>query len=275
MQAGQQTEFDPPGAFSLDMETSRPALRIPGINPFDFKFNTKIQKRRPTLEQNGILMDTLLGSVDKGRWEHSQLDRLPLELRHQIYGYVLGNGQEIRIQFVNPEAFKVSTYSPTAYLFFGYHRAALLRTCRQICAETVDLLYQTNTFIFSSLWEFQTFANIVNSQQLDQIRHIGLRLSSPESQDHLNRLNRLEWQPLLSAVTSIRHLRIVTFDIGHWSLYTPKRYLHLLESLTLLYNSNGLEKKSGLDFRMQVDGGCPIRYKQFLEMLSKMKLVPW
>ncbi|KAL8658092.1 MAG: hypothetical protein Q9226_001270 [Calogaya cf. arnoldii] len=272
MQLGEQTVSIPAGASAMFMGSRRPLAPTPKTSEAS-KDNVKIQIAKPEAEKTGMLMDTLLGGVDKDRWENSKLDRLPVEIRNQIYRYVLGQNQHIFIRSPpTPKAFTVLTRSPTEFLF-GEHRAALLRTCRHICAETVDLLYQINTFIFSSQSDFKVFADMVNPQQLDQIRHIGIQLSSPISHQQRQRLEHQEWDHLLSAVISIRHLRIVTFDIGHWITYTSKSYLYLRKSLAPLLNLEKLQE-SGLDLRVQIVRAPAIHHTEFLELIEKMKQWP-
>ena len=59
---------------------------------------------------------------------------------------------------------------------FGPHRTALLRTCRQVYIEAVDLLYSGNTFVFNSPAILARFAEAVPPCRLNAIRTLRIFL---------------------------------------------------------------------------------------------------
>ena len=77
---------------------------------------------------------------------------------------------------------------------------AILRTCRQIYAEAVDLLYTTNTFILYDFHTLTTFAKSIPPQRLNAIRslrvHYSPTTSIPYSHERTQQYNlplKLDW----------------------------------------------------------------------------------
>lgn len=126
-------------------------------------------------------------------FEGSALHRLPLELRQEIYGYVLGR-EENWLVFL---PFKMRAV-PAGHLitrgdvtdshanqfkvarddrFFWPQRTALLRTCRQVYREAIDLLYTGNTFVIKHPKILFTLANYIPRQRLRNIRNLHLFFS--------------------------------------------------------------------------------------------------
>ncbi|KAL8846459.1 MAG: hypothetical protein Q9221_008456 [Calogaya cf. arnoldii] len=115
-------------------------------------------------------------------FEQSSLRRLPLELRLQIYNLVLTPDNTGFPLFSAglpyskpPEILFWDHISVKSLVHSGSKRPALLRTCRQIYTESIDLLYQQRKFVITRKYVFQAFAAMV-PRHLDKIRHILLRL---------------------------------------------------------------------------------------------------
>lgn len=122
------------------------------------------------------------------------LARLPLELRRQIYAYVLGN-QVVHILLTPTRIAHVCCASPTHTDFSRtcYPRArqlfvpepvpippsdiaiGLLLSCRQIYAEALPILYSLNTFDFDDLSAFNLFAKNISPSGLSSIKSLHLK----------------------------------------------------------------------------------------------------
>lgn len=114
------------------------------------------------------------------------LNKLPLELRLQIYEYVLGGNLlhliqiPRRIAHVRCRALHVPDHSrqcrPASRMplhpwlrTISSANLALLKTCRQIYIEAIDILYTTNTFDINHLSTFISFSQTIRSQRLGAI----------------------------------------------------------------------------------------------------------
>ncbi|KAI4266383.1 MAG: hypothetical protein L6R38_008780, partial [Xanthoria sp. 2 TBL-2021] len=119
---------------------------------------------------------------------HSGLSRLPLEIRQEIWGYVLGREENtlillpLKIRAI-PGAHPMPSQDSNPYRnnnwhitetgpSFWLHRPAILRTCRQIYIEAVDLLYTENTFVFQSPLILAYFAKAVLPYRFNAIRKV-------------------------------------------------------------------------------------------------------
>ncbi|KAL8640446.1 MAG: hypothetical protein Q9228_002636 [Teloschistes exilis] len=126
--------------------------------------------------------------------EESGLQRLPLELRQEIYGYVLGR-EENWLVFL---PFKMRAVPADHCItrgdvtdsqvnqhklarddrLFWPQRTALLRTCRQVYREAVDLLYTGSTFVVKHPKILFTFAKCIPQQRCsDSIRNLRIVLA--------------------------------------------------------------------------------------------------
>ncbi|KAL8706959.1 MAG: hypothetical protein Q9201_000007 [Fulgogasparrea decipioides] len=125
----------------------------------------------------------------------SRLNRLPLEIRQEIYGYVLGREENCLVMLPFKVRATAEKASSAGYIdvmdaavnqglvirddvFFWPQRTALLRSCRQIYAEAVDLLYSGNTFVIKHPRVFLAFA--VPPQRLNSIRNLRIALKPPQ-----------------------------------------------------------------------------------------------
>ncbi|KAI4111210.1 MAG: hypothetical protein LQ339_000671 [Xanthoria mediterranea] len=142
-------------------------------------------------------------------FERSILRRLPMELRLHIYSLALAADDMahsmIHKGITCPKPPEVLVFS-TQYQYrripphfrHDYHfedvvvsissrrskskRAALLRTCRQVYAETLDLLYEQRTFVMNAR-SFTALAAMVPQHSLDRIRHIQFTLKAEARAD--------------------------------------------------------------------------------------------
>ena len=140
--------------------------------------------------------------------ENSMLMRLPMELRQEIYGYVLGREENVLILL----PFKVRAVPAThpiavhgdhlnaesnqlwitdeAWRLFWPNRTAILRTCRQVYNEAIDLSYTGNNFVCESLDILSRFkSSIPPHRHLNTVRRLRVSLRSPDrySPEHYER----------------------------------------------------------------------------------------
>ena len=121
------------------------------------------------------------------------LRRLPAELRSAIWAYAIGGDEFCLITIpwklttaphVDPAAafdtwddIALSRYHTTsgcAVQPLTPRRTALLKTCRQIYIEAVELLYSTNTFVLHDCDTLVTLSRSIPPQRLDSIRSLRL-----------------------------------------------------------------------------------------------------
>ncbi|KAL8864422.1 MAG: hypothetical protein Q9198_009867, partial [Flavoplaca austrocitrina] len=121
------------------------------------------------------------------------LGRLPPELRHQIYKLIFSASSNVLILqpsqkiIAVPETRSVhhwlmagqgypprflNHYDDNREAKFCANRPAILRTCRQIYIEAVELLYSENTFVFKDAAIFAAFTEAVGRRRLDAIRKL-------------------------------------------------------------------------------------------------------
>ena len=169
-------------------------------------------------------------------FERSILRRLPMELRLHIYRLVLA-AEEIAHPMIHegitcpkvPDVLVFSTRiehrSIPPYCRNDYRledvvvsissrrskskRAALLRTCRQVYTETLDLLYQQRTFVMDAR-PFTALAAMIPQHSLDRIRHMQFTL-----QEEAFRELRVpsQWITLWPIVAKMRNLQTLSAKI--------------------------------------------------------------
>lgn len=181
--------------------------------------------------------------------ESSPLKRLPLELRQKIYGYVVGAPEQncliilpsnellaVRETCVQTRHVIVDTWSKFSYkrqfwTFFTLNRLALLRTCRQVYTDAVDIFYQVNTFIIKHQIVLERFVCTVRHEQFDQIRNLNVSVTvyarawiSSCQGPYFGRLgwdafwqsscngeiHRQEWEAFWSTITGMKNLQSLT-----------------------------------------------------------------
>lgn len=147
-------------------------------------------------------------TINESRNENCMLLRkLPLELRLEIFSHVLGNDAfrlisipwrvvavpdlegnvsmaEKYDHFHNYNMPLLGPYMQldnAPELFIRSSGTAILRTCRQIYLEAVDLLYTSNTFILHDFHTLVTFAKSVPPQRLNTIRKLKVHYSPSTS----------------------------------------------------------------------------------------------
>lgn len=161
------------------------------------------------------------------------LTRLPLELRLQIYTYVLGN-QTIHIatkstptdpphychftHILCPEPFDKTRLMPCYDLghyeviarqpvppkpTYSRNTLGLVKTCRQIYTEAMPLLYSTNTFDIEADYSFRTlkmFCEAVPERHTTRIRKLQVKFVFGQFPDMGNIYwNMEEWEGMWSA----------------------------------------------------------------------------
>ncbi|KAL9597447.1 MAG: hypothetical protein Q9219_005139 [cf. Caloplaca sp. 3 TL-2023] len=160
--------------------------------------------------------------------EKSLLTRLPLEIRQEIYSYVLVTQQEnclILLPFklrTVAEGHRITNGDVLAACKNGRmiggnderawpERTSLLQTCRQVYTEAVSLLYSGNTLVFKHPSIFLRFAKAIPPQRLNCIRQIRISIQPwwhggiLSSWVH-NTARQEEWQNLWTVVASMGNL---------------------------------------------------------------------
>ncbi|KAL8727088.1 MAG: hypothetical protein Q9166_006275 [cf. Caloplaca sp. 2 TL-2023] len=182
---------------------------------------------------NSDNISTLSLDQDAGL-KDSILRRLPLEIRQEIYGYVLGREENylillpFKIRAV-PEAHTSITSGQAANAawnmtkngpYFWAQRPALLRTCRQVYQEAINLLYSGNTFVIKDMRILDYFFKSVPSQRLNAIR--SLRISVRRMGYHKmivgekTRKSKLqEWHDAWKAIAAMEHLTMLNVHIEY------------------------------------------------------------
>lgn len=140
----------------------------------------------------------LTGEDERGL-RASGLGKLPVEIRQEIWGYVLGRETNViivinsKLRAVPESPFSIQAqgcYEPNPFFqnddlerygaFFRPNRPAILRTCRQVYIEAVELLYSGDTFVFLNRDIWRYFVNAIQPRRLDVIRHIRVSFSEED-----------------------------------------------------------------------------------------------
>lgn len=158
------------------------------------------------------------------------LNKLPLEIRLQIYEYVLG-GNLIhliqiprRIAHVRCRASRVPDHlrecRPASRIpnhpwlrSVSSANLAFLKTCRQIYMEAISILYTTNTFDINQLSTFLFFSKSILSDRLRCITSLHLRWNLGSNFVHYGPKKNYQdwnsfWELLATQMPGLRHLRI-------------------------------------------------------------------
>lgn len=206
--------------------------------------------------------------LDRSRGlDASILKRLPLEIRQEIYGYVLGRQENCLVMLpfkirattgknMHPGK-NVSKAHTNQYIFleeenrFWPHRPALLRTCRQIYVEAVSLLYTGNTFVFRHPEVLRRFKRSIAPQRWHCIRSLRFCLlySGSKAAYLFSPAREEDWRQLWFTIASMKNLinldveliDKVDVEVGPWefidklcqSLLTPLLQLRGLHHFQL------------------------------------------
>ncbi|KAL8992620.1 MAG: hypothetical protein Q9188_007546 [Gyalolechia gomerana] len=162
------------------------------------------------------------------------LTRLPLEVRQEIYSYVVaGNlvhvarkGKRLAhvrcysswpsdlLRRCRPAAARTCHNKASLLASTANGNVALLQTCRQIYAEAVNIMYARNTFDFDHQDLFLFFSRSVLPQRLAQIRSLELHLqvasiktSFPWIESAPNSW-KLMWTTIAEDMPALKHLRL-------------------------------------------------------------------
>ena len=215
----------------------------------------------------------------------SRLLQLPTEIRLCIWTYVLcGQAFHIRLlpceeraknHHLNP-SFRNNSgtrkknfdnrhssilYKPVATQRGGpRHLLSLLKTCRQIYAETVDLAYGVNTFAISDLTVFFNFVRSIPLERLAVIRYLDLIYKDAESRAPNYYLPRGTWRlvchTLETGMPGLRHLSLHV--LGE---YMNKYWVAPLLRVKQLTSFDLSSRYVGPDFAFP--GGCVIIVPRF------------
>ncbi|KAL8897972.1 MAG: hypothetical protein Q9207_006933 [Kuettlingeria erythrocarpa] len=192
--------------------------------------------------------------------DDSLLSRLPLEIRHEIYNYVLGRQDNFLIMVPfkiravldsctwdsnhldHPERSDPLDIKANGQRItdprrrFWPQRTALLRTCRQAYVEAVGLLYTRNTFVITHPQMLYRFAKSIPVQRFNLIRNLRISFSASNcgvlSYWTFNYWRRAEWEMFWKLVASMDDLRTLKVDILDWTYYHLSPYNSLLRDIS-------------------------------------------
>lgn len=199
-----------------------------------------------------------LSEIDLGMQPSANLlMRLPLELRREIYEYVLvSDSRNVHIahESLPDQRTRLFSYAcehpwelhlPKDIRLRGFHhrpgelgpancfpypmppnRLALVKVCRQVYLEAIDIIYSRRTFYFHHLAQPPYFMYSVLSQRLAQIRRIGLYYQTQFSQP-CKRLSKAKH----------RQRQCLGCNFCHW-LELIKRYMVGLRAVNLFIYLN-------------------------------------
>lgn len=180
-------------------------------------------------------ISTLSVAEDSGI-QKSRLSLLPLEIRREIYGYVLGREEnclvllpfKIRaVPLPHPIVTKGNAIHPARNVTkyessFWPHRPALLRTCRQVYQEAVNLLYSANVFVIKHTLILNSFAKRVHPARLNAIRSLRVSIqqqgwcTSCECDRHASCiLPQQAWRLCWETIAGMQHLTTLHVDIDY------------------------------------------------------------
>ncbi|KAL8933674.1 MAG: hypothetical protein Q9216_006259 [Gyalolechia sp. 2 TL-2023] len=162
------------------------------------------------------------------------LSRLPFEIREEIYRYVIA-GHLVHVARKGKKLAHVRCYSSwpsdllrrcrpaAARTCHDYDpllastangNVALLRTCRQIYAEAVNVMYARNTFDFDHQDLFLFFSRSILPQRLAQIRSLELHLQTASIKTTFPWIEpapnswKLMWTTIAEDMPGLKHLRV-------------------------------------------------------------------
>ncbi len=230
------------------------------------------------------------------------LGQLPPELRRQIYKLVFGKEDNVLVLLPSkiravPETWSVhhwlmagqgyhnprflSDYSESNDARFCANRPAILRTCRQIYIEAVELLYSENTFVFKDAATFTAFTKAVVPRRLNAIRKIRIYFCEavwpciPPNVQHEERENGCgeefgregipedeeEWHSFPSSVATCTYKEILKRRQWYWCWTTIASMQNLTSLDTLIdYKPKRSQENEKFIYRdilrplLQVDG---------------------
>ena len=221
-------------------------------------------------------------TIDESRNENCMLLRkLPLELRLEIFSHVLGNDafrlisipwRVIAVADLEGNVSMAEKYdhfrdygmpllgpdmqldnAPDSFILSS--GTAILRTCRQIYAEAIDLLYTTNTFILHDFHTLVTFAKSVPPQRLNAIRNLKVHYSPTTSIPYPHERGpqydvpfNLDW--FWKIITGMQNLRSLSVYLEAYDLTRLTQQAHEVDELSRLGPLNRLRGLS--KFRLQI-----------------------
>ncbi|KAI4175613.1 MAG: hypothetical protein LQ346_008051 [Caloplaca aetnensis] len=212
---------------------------------------------RPRRDEDNISSLELDPSVGL---EDSLLNRVPLEIRQEIYSYVLGRQDNFLIMVpfkiravldsctwdrnhrdhperTDPLDIKANGQRITDQRRrFWPQRTALLCTCRQAYAEAIGLLYTQNTFVITHPQMLFRFAKSIPIQRFNSIRNLRVSFSTPScgalSYWTFNYWRRAEWEMFWKLVASMDDLRTLRVDILDWTAENLSPHNSLLRDIS-------------------------------------------
>ncbi|KAL8745097.1 MAG: hypothetical protein Q9190_002744 [Brigantiaea leucoxantha] len=160
--------------------------------------------------------------------------RFPLEIRRIIYQHVVG-GDTICLSVVpfrmsghttherlpnrrlHPSTERTRFDLTRAPSGFIPRRTALLKTCRQIYVEAIDLMYSANVFIISDPHIFLKFIRTIPTQRIDAIQQLciiyAFTFATGSVHECFARTTLKEWTDFWAAVLNMHDLRYLKVQL--------------------------------------------------------------
>ena len=180
------------------------------------------------------------GSNDKNVGQVCLLfEMLPLEIRQEIYAYVLGRDMFRLISVpwkVTTAADIFGNVSMTQAHFDPEGKEkkpprgiALLQTCRKIYHESINLLYSTNTFVVHDFATMTTFAKSIPARHLNLIRSLRICYSPTTSISYKHRRTKQYdlptgegWEEFWEMIASMEGLKILDVQLERYFEFLPE-----------------------------------------------------
>ncbi|KAL8782303.1 MAG: hypothetical protein Q9213_005497 [Squamulea squamosa] len=240
----------------LHKDDSEGFFKLPVINPIYTACNpiyTAYKSRKPSFRQKQKAARRARERIDNApkplptrrprslsslpqnlQRESLLLSRLPLELRQEIYTYVIG-GSLVHVLRKGKHLAHVRCKRQTETDFERYCRPhasytchsgmstlgstangniALLRTCRQVYVEAVEIMYAQNTFEFDHQDLFLLFSWNTLPQRLETIRHLHLNCREDSFSSSFFKVEFgssswiMMWQHIKEDMPGLKHLRV-------------------------------------------------------------------
>jgi hypothetical protein len=171
-----------------------------------------IAERDAALEKCNKLEAQIGASSDQSRERCLFLDKLPIEIRREIYALLLTN--DILSEWRSMNNWGVNAWGPPAPgITFEYTpnydlSPELLRTCRQIYVEGCEILYGSNTYIIDCTMSEAFYSPIVRNAKPAKGGHPGgvSHGSNPERMKDIPAIKKVQhWKLFLSTDEEVCH----------------------------------------------------------------------
>ena len=197
--------------------------------------------------------------------QRSRLLQLPAEIRREIWTYAFGYKQ-VHISYERGEQLALFRNPQTHALRFSHrfrlhltayvaHPCFLLRTCRQVYSETIDLLYSTAVFKFEDATSLILFSRKIAAERLVRIQTLHLVWRDSYGNELLTWMWRRVCDVLAWEMPGLRvfHLRLRRVDrCLEWAEPLGVMTQPLRAVVLKLRNADGLTDRGGGEMEIRV-----------------------